>query len=265
MGAAAPLWYLNAQGRETAARLRAALAAYQPSDRWRARALMHLAEFEDDIPRLQESLALWREIGDREAEAEALESVGWAHDAHGNVEDAQKAHEESLALRHEIGSPEVRGLSARAGLCHCLVASGATEDAERVARELLGIARRHDAVRMEELALHFLADCSLLDGDYTETQRRYRDALALADRAGLLGRATDEVIGIAMGLAASGERDRAHRIASAARAQQAELGMTPDEWWRRQQERFLGALQVDPNTVVPFATIVDELLAPEVA
>jgi hypothetical protein len=66
-----------------------------------------------------------------------------------------------------------------------------------------------------------------------------------------------------MGLAASGESDRAHRIASAARAQQAELGMTPDEWWRRQQERFLGALQVDPDAVVPFATVVDELLGAE--
>ena len=35
------------------------------------------------------------------------------------------------------------------------------------------------------------------------------------------------------------------------------------DWWRRQQERFLGEPQVDPATAVPFATVVDELLAPE--
>ncbi|MGI8828269.1 MAG: ATP-binding protein, partial [Candidatus Limnocylindria bacterium] len=264
VGAVAPLWSLNAQGPEAVTRLRDALNRHPTADAHRARALTHLGELEDDIPRLEEALALWRELGERESEAVALEALGWAHDSHGNVEAAQAAHEQSLELRQAIGSPELHGLSARAGLCHVLVARGETERAETVARELLAIARRHGAVLMEELALHFLADCSLLDGDYPEAERRYRDALAFAHQAGLLGRATDEVIGIAMSLAASGQSNRAAHLVAAAHRKQAEIGKTSDEWWRSQQERFLSAADCESSEHGgSFETIVDELLAPE--
>jgi predicted ATPase/class 3 adenylate cyclase len=264
VGAVAPLWSLNAQGREAVTRLRDALNRYPTLDAHRARALTHLGELEDDIPRLEEAIALWRELDEREGEAVALEALGWAHDAHGDMEPAQAAHEQCLELREVIGSPELHGLAARAGLCHVLVVRGETDRAETVARELLAIARRHDAVLMEELALHFLADCSLLNGDYAESERRYRDALALADRAGLLGRATDELIGVAMSLAASGQPERAAPLAAAAHAKQAEIGKTSDEWWRSQQERFLSAADCESSEHgVSFETIVDELLAPE--
>jgi len=273
-GAVAPLWMLHAQAPEALHRLEAALAEYSEPDEARARALTHLGEIDDDVPRLEEALALWRGLGDRAGEALALEALGWAHDAHGDMEAAQAAHEQSLEVRSRASSPEVEGLSARAGLCHVLVVRGETRRAESVARELLAIAERHDAALMQELALHFLADCPLVDGEYGEAERRYRRALAYARDAGLVGRATDELLGVAMSFAGAGDSSRAVRVAASAHAKQTEIGKVPDHWWRTMQDRLLGdargSLPPDELEVAErdgksadFDATIDELLAEE--
>ena len=96
-------------------------------------------------------------------------------------------------------------------------------------------------MRMKQLALHFLADCPLIDGDWAEAEVRYRRALAYAQDAGLVGRATDEVLGIAMALAGKGEHATALRLAAAAHAKQVEIGMGSDAWWQSMQDRLIGA------------------------
>jgi predicted ATPase/class 3 adenylate cyclase len=240
VGALSPLWSLNGQAIEARTRLTAALGHGANRDAPRARALMHLGELDDDLGRLDEALGIWRELDDREGEAAALEAIGWVHDALGDYAAAEVAHEASLAVRRAVGSPEVRGLAARAGLCHVLVARSETGRAGEVAAELLAIARAHDATLMEELALHFLADCPLVDGDHAEAERRYLTALAFADHAGLVRRATDEVLGVAMARAGLGRSADALRLAACAHAKQAEIAQGTDAWWASMQNRLLG-------------------------
>ena len=276
IGGIAPLWRISGRGIEATQKLATALDGYGAPDVGRARALMHLAEVDDDIPALEEALALWRDLGDAEGEADALETIGWAQDGLGDYGAAEAAYAESLAVRQRIRSPEVKALSARAGLCHCFVARGETSAAAALAAELLALAHAHDAVYMQQLALHFLADCPLIDGDWKEAEARYRVALAYARDAGLVGRATDEILGVAMALAGGGEHARALGLAAAAHAKQAEIGKGSDVWWSSMQSRLLGsardALTPDERAAAErdgrdagFDRIVDELLPVEVA
>jgi predicted ATPase len=271
VGAVAPYWMIRGHTREAQDRLVRALTRYDARDAIRARALTHYGELEDAVPTLEEALMLWRELRDARGEALVLEAIGWAHDHHGDYAAARVAHEESLAIRARAGVPELEGALARAGLCHVLVATGEVERAEATAEELLAIAAPSDASLMQQLALHFLADCPLVAADYVEAERRYLRALAYARTAGLPGRATDEVLGIAMAAAGQGDAARALRLAGAAHAEQERLGKGTDRWGGKMQEQLLGAARAsrgpaeagrDERTgrATAFDDVVDELL-----
>ena len=273
-GAIADHWMVHGHAGETLERLTGALTRYPARDRIRARALTLRGELQDDLETLEEALILWRELGDPRGEGLALQSLGWAHDHHGNYAEAQEAFERSLSVLKQAGVPDVEGASARAGLCHLLVASGEIVRAEATAQELLDVASSSQRSFMRELALHFLADCPLVAGDYAESERRYLRALSYARSAGLPGRATDEVLGVAMSLAGQGDSARAVRLAAAAHAEQEKLGMDSDRWWRSMQDRLIGGarMSLTPDelqranrigTETPFDDLVDEVLASE--
>jgi predicted ATPase/class 3 adenylate cyclase len=239
-GAVTPYWFMRGHALEALERLGGTVSRYGTPDHIRARALTHLGEAEDSLARLEEALTLWRDLGDARGEAFALEAIGWIHDVEGNYSAAQLAYEQGLAILQESGAPELEGSGCVAGLCHVFVASGRTKRAEAAARELLTLTSTSDASLIHELALHFLADCPLVDGDYPEAERRYRRALAFARSAGLVVRATDEVLGVAMALAGQGDSTRALRLAAAAYAEQEAIGKGSDHWWRTMQERLIG-------------------------
>jgi tetratricopeptide (TPR) repeat protein len=272
-GAIAEFWRTHGRGPEARARVEAAIGRHAALDPLRARGLMYLGGFDDDLSSLREALELWRANGDTVGEADTLETMGWVHDALGQYDAAHDTHQQSLAARSRTLEPEAHGLGSRAGLCHIFVAQGNTSRAAAEARELLAIARRNQAVYMQELALHFLADCPLVDGRYEESERAYRTALRYADEAGLIGRATDEVLGVAMSLAGQGQAAAALRIAASAHVQQLEIAMSSDRWWQSMQDRLLGnarrdlgaadAEQVEQEGAeTPFDHIVERLLAP---
>jgi predicted ATPase/class 3 adenylate cyclase len=275
-GAVAPYWVLRGRAAEARDRLAGALERYKTRDGIRARALTHFGEAEDDqteaLRRLDEAAGLWRELGDPLGEALALEATGWIHDDTGNYSAAQRAQEQSLTLRREAGAPELESARSLAGLCHVLVASGVIDRAERMAQELLELGTAHGASRAEQIALHFLADCLLVAGDYEEAETRYLRALAHARRSGLVVRCIDEVMGIAMSAAGQGDATRAARLAAAAYAQQEALGLSTDRWWGRMQEWFIGGAraQLSPEerqraersgTSISFDALLDEVLA----
>ena len=270
-GAVAPYWMIRGHTREAQDRLARALTRYDAADAIRARALTHYGELEDAVPTLEEALRLWRALRDARGEALVLEAIGWTHDHHGDYAAARLAHEESLAIRARAGVPELEGALARAGLCHVLVATGEVDRAEATAEELLAIAESSDASLMQQLALHFLADCPLVAGDYVEAERRYLRALAYAREAGLPGRATDEVLGVAMAAAGQGDAARALRLAGGAYAEQERLGKGTDRWWGKMQEHLIGAARtsIGPGEAgraerrgreLAFDDVLDELL-----
>jgi tetratricopeptide (TPR) repeat protein len=271
VGAVADYWMVRGHAPEALERLAGAVGSYDARDRIRARALTHLGELRDDLPTLEEALSLWRDLGDARGEGLTLEAIGWAHDHHGDYAAAQEAHEQSLSVRREAGIPDLEGASARAGLCHVLVATGNAERAEAMAEELSAVVAESGPSLMQQLALHFLADCPLVAGDYAEAERRYLRALAYARTAGLPGRATDEVLGVAMSFAGQGDSARALRLAAAAHAEQEALGKGTDYWWRTMQERLIGGArsQLEAAEVerldglgreTPFDAVLDELL-----
>jgi tetratricopeptide (TPR) repeat protein len=256
-----------------------ALARYRPRDRVRAQLLTNLAgvdgiDEEEALSYGEDALSLWRELGDASGEASALEMLGWIHDDSGNYDEARLAHEQSLAVRRENGEPEIEGWGSMAGLCHLFVSSGQTEQAESMARELLDLGTRHAIPRAEQLALHFLADCPLVYGDYPESERRYLRALAHACAAGLRRRVVDELLGVAMSASGQGDAPRAVRLAAVAYAEADAIGKGSDAWWSRMQEWFIGGAraQLTPDELgtieragreADFDAVVDEVLATE--
>jgi predicted ATPase/class 3 adenylate cyclase len=269
-GSVAPYWMLGGHPRELRERLNVAIGV-APDEWQRARALMFRATLDDSVEELDQVIAAFQRLGDLRQEGMAWESLGWAHDTHGDYVAAGRAQEKSLAVRSGAGVPDVEGLLSRAGLCHVLVATGDVVTAEAAAGELLAVAGESDAALSRQLALHFLADCPLVAGDYAEAAKRYLRALLFARDNGLIGRSTDEVLGVAMALAGQGESHRALRLAAASHAEQRAIGKTSDAWWHGMQDRLLGraraglgASEADEaerqGSALAFAAVMDEVL-----
>jgi len=153
-------WFWLSRGllREGRARLSTALAGSGHAGRPRARALAAsgalLARQGDaaaGIEELEAAVAMWRELGDREELAAALDSLGWplVYDA-ASHERALAAFEESLGLWRELGD-EAGVTRALVGTAQVLVAMGETERAETISLDLLAPGGRgcaHRALRV---------------------------------------------------------------------------------------------------------------------
>ena len=269
-GAIATAWWIAGRAAEVKRWLAAAVSRYARRDPLRARALMHVGAADDDMDLLSEALAIWREAEDAEGEAECHESIGWVQDSIGDYRAAESAYQHSLAILERIGSPEVRGLGARAGLCHALVATNRPGLARDAACELLEAAERTGAAYTHQLALHFLADADLLEAGWERAEAAYREALAFAVHHGFVGRATDEVIGMAMAMARDRPTD-ALRLSAGAREKQVQIGKPTDAWWQSMQRRHIGGarnavsreeaeLVEAEGAATPFESIVAELV-----
>ena len=173
---------------------------------------------------LEEAIGLWRELGDRDELASALDSLGWPliYDA-GDEAGALAAFEQSLELRRELGDAagETRAL---VGVCQVLVALGDVDRAEPMSRDLLE--RAGDDPRTEHFAYHFLADCALIRGDTVEAEKRYRQSLQAALPLGDVIETSFEVQGVAMAVAGNGDPERALRLAASVEALWESLGIS---------------------------------------
>ena len=139
-------WFWLSRGllEEGRGRLSDALSASDAGSRSRARALTGVGaltarrgDAESGRRQLEEAVELWRELGDGDELASALDSLGWPliYDA-GDETSALAAFEEALEIRRELGDAagETRAL---VGVCQVLVALGEVERAETISRELL--------------------------------------------------------------------------------------------------------------------------------
>lgn len=245
-GALAYFWRRQGRIPEARDRLVGALDRHPARDRSRARALMQLADLGWVVPEpealayLDEALGISRELGDARGEALALEAIGHASsDPH----TAERAFAQSLAVLRKAGGEELDEAGPLVGLCQLLVAAGEVERVEPAALRLYELGQRHGAVEPQSGALHFLADCPLLAGDYAEAERRYARALAFARIAGFHIQTTNELLGVAMASAGQGDSPRAVRLAEAAYAEKEGLGIPrirTDHFWGRLQLWFIG-------------------------
>src|SRR5207248_947299 len=85
-----------------------------------------------------------------------------------------------------VGAPELEQAGSLLGLCRLLASSGEIERLEPMAQELHELGARHEDRWTVQMALHYLADCPLIGGDYAQSEARYLRALAHAHSSGLL-------------------------------------------------------------------------------
>jgi hypothetical protein len=97
-------------------------------------------------------------------------------------------------------------------------------------------------MRTEHLAVHFLADCSLIRGDCDEAEERYRKSLRAALDLGDVVETSIEVQGVAMAKAGRGEPERALELAASVEALWRSLAVDLHvAFWDALLERYLGA------------------------
>jgi predicted ATPase/class 3 adenylate cyclase len=241
-------WFWLSRGllHEGSGRLAAALAASGATGRLRARALTSsgaLVARQGDaaagIAELVAAVAMWRELGDLDELASALDSLGWplVYDANDNSR-ALEAFEQSLELRRELD--DAAGVTrALVGIAQVLVAMGETERAEAISLDLLD--RAAGDARTEHFAYHFLADCALIRGDSEQAGRRYRQSLRAALPLGDIVETSFEVQGVAMSEAGAGNPRRALVLAESVAALWESLGLYLSiAFWDALLERYLG-------------------------
>jgi tetratricopeptide (TPR) repeat protein len=83
---------------------------------------------------MEEALGIYRDLGDRSAEATGLNEAGTLHRIRGDLSAAGTCHRQSLDLAREIGSSWDEA-HALAGLARCALAAGRTADAEAGLRQ----------------------------------------------------------------------------------------------------------------------------------
>ncbi len=233
-GALGQFWWDTSQFAEAAQRLEGALASVRDEGPHTARALAYLGDFDvmrgqfsAGVSQLEDSIQLWRRIGD---EAQVLEVSNWLGTALVQTGDRSRAlelFEQNLGLARTLGHDELLR-SSLDRVCWALLLTGQFERAEPLAEELANG--------------HYLADCAQHRRDYAVAERYRLRELESARTNGSDYQQTIEVFGLAMIAAGLGRDEAAVRLEGAVEARWEELGIGSRprvlETWR---ERDLGA------------------------
>lgn len=238
-GALGWYWHLRSYFREGRARLNDALADCAGQDAVRARALSaagELAAWACDIEPAQrsinEAVAIWKDLGQEQEAALALLDLGWGYFFCNDNELAKRCMESSLGLLEARGDSLLIN-RARTGLLQVLVGLGELDLVESMAPEVLRTARATNDLRSEHFAIHFLADCFLIRGNYAAAEAEYRRSLGLAVELGERSEVGFELQGVSMAAAGLSRPERALRLGGAVHALFADLGIdyTGIQFW----------------------------------
>jgi tetratricopeptide (TPR) repeat protein len=188
----------------------------------------------------EESLAIWRELGDRREVAMALEPLGFSRFMAEDYAGAHAAFEEELAIYRELDDERLAN-RATLNICQVLVSESRVDEAEPTAERALALAREHGDLREIHNAHHFLADCALIRGQAALAEQRYAESLRAALAYGDRFEMTAEVEGVAMALAGQGRDRKALRLAAAAVAEREALkSLVSIAFWDALVKRYLG-------------------------
>jgi predicted ATPase/DNA-binding SARP family transcriptional activator len=247
-------WYWRnapASAIEGETRLLAALAASDDRNTARLRALLGLGplvfvrgRMNDVLAIASEALSLARDLGDDEAAAMALEGLAWAHCVLGNHDAARSHFQRSLDLRRRLHDPILVRRSV-IGLYQMLVIEGRVDEAEPLAMAEYEEAVEAGDTRGQQTAIHLLADCELIRGNYEASERRYATGVAYSLALGARAFAAEEMQGVALSVAGQGDFARALRIAGAAEAEWTRIGAAYRyAFWAKLVEEHLGHARV---------------------
>lgn len=158
--------------------------------RWRlpalckeARLRQMMGDWEKSLSLAEEALDLATQVGDREAVATSMRTIGIVHSSLGNVDEALRRFEASLAIRRELGDP--------CRIAHALVdvgivksASGKDQEALSLFNDALSIYRELGNRDGIGTSLHEIAVVYSLRCDYVRALGYYEEALCISRELG---------------------------------------------------------------------------------
>ena len=131
---------------------------------------------------------------------------------------------------------------AMIGVGQLAVALDRVDQARYCAAEILAYCKLHPNTRSEHLAVHYLADCALIEFNFAESLKLYRDSLRLALVLGDHVEIGFEVQGTAMSLAGLGEDSVALRLVAGMAADWSRIGANVSvRFWSALLDRHIGA------------------------
>jgi non-specific serine/threonine protein kinase len=245
-------WRMHGRHPELSYWLERALAAPAVLDaRTRAVGLWTLGDtlnFSDEHDKahgfLEQSLALFRELGDESGEAAVLLCLGMLFANQGSVARGIELHEAGIAISRATGDKltTARGLNRLGG---CLIYIGDLERSAAAYEEAVAI---YTEVGWRSNAIANLAnlgDVALAQGDADRAERYIRETL---ESIGGLGDERSEiysVAGLACAAALRGDRCSAGRLWAVVEAAENRLGMRMIAAERAEYERIVTPLQKD--------------------
>ena len=196
-----------------------------------------MGRYAEAAPYLDESLAIARELGDRWRIGGALQLLGLASLAQGDLANARRHLEEGLAVARETGS-KYEIAAATNGLAQLYRVEGALDAAEPLFEAVLAMARELGDREVVAVALLNLAMVAIARGSATRARAMLLDVHAIVEEIGSRP-AGQSVLEVSAGLAAMREEwVRAARYFGAAERQAVQTGLRRDP----ADEAFLSAM-----------------------
>jgi predicted ATPase/class 3 adenylate cyclase/Tfp pilus assembly protein PilF len=131
----------------------------------------------------EEHLVYKREIGDKDSIASSLSDLGNIAYDQGDYQQARRFHEESLALRQKIGNK--RGIAnSLNNLGNLTYIQGDFDQAQKLYEESLILKREVGDKKGISISLHNLGIVTYLKGNYKQSQNFYEESLALVRQIG---------------------------------------------------------------------------------
>ncbi len=248
-GALMRFWFTRGhlrEGREALERGLATAGSGGVPPRVRAKAVLgfgflalHLGDFDQAGAALDEALALWRGLEDREGTARALEALGALAEYRGDDDQATAWREEALELFREQGNQRLVATMLE-NLADAAYRQGALDRAAALAGEALATSRAIDNPRVVVQTLVGAAQVACEQGDYSGATALLAEGFALAEAAGFWLGFADALSGCAAVAAALGRATGAVRLLAAAMAVCEEIGV-PRLLHHEQYRRALAA------------------------
>jgi predicted ATPase/DNA-binding CsgD family transcriptional regulator/Tfp pilus assembly protein PilF len=183
---------------------------------------LHQSDYAAARALFEESLAVWRELGEPGGSIGALANLGAVYLQQGDLDKAERSFEDALAIQRRIGDRLgiIESLNSLANVAHERGdLAGAREFYERT------LVEQHNSIRYRpDVVLHNLGVVDQEQGDLSSAQRHFEDSVALR-------RAIGDTAGLALSLAklgevasSMGEPETAHRLLCESLTLQRDLG-----------------------------------------
>jgi CHAT domain-containing protein/tetratricopeptide (TPR) repeat protein len=131
----------------------------------------------------RQALRVFRELGEHNGEATALESLGQLHDTLGEARQALEYSQSALAIRRRLEDPANLAVTLH-GLGKVHASAGLTEKALALQNEALALSRRLLLSDLEASVLHEIGRVKLQTGDLTGARQSAEAAIGIAERLG---------------------------------------------------------------------------------